>query len=468
MEIVCLCPTSPDVGCLWEGPATEIVSHFRYDHQELLLHSNRFYIDVSRCGTQNKLLCLDNETYLIQTNVELPSGLLELKLRYVGPHKKALAFTYDLEICIGRIAFKLMLGEKCNPVTAKKGYIEADLDLIALASGCDALRKVLCILHITNTSPIGTPQIECPDIQNSSDIESNASSEKVEESGDSTNNNINNSEDQVDSLILRPRSPKIKRQSSLRSSFWGSFFFEDLNIPPKRSESFTSLQSYSVIETDDGTDNEEEKCATCNERLCPPIFLCAEGHSVCGLCKFVSCKLCSQPITDIRNTDLEEICKKVNRRCKWGCFEKHPYEEIRLHEVSCRLCEYKCCLCPTKGNFEAIRTHFKLLHSSVKVHENLTNKFARNSTFAIISRLVGIFYCCCEMKNNRILWSASYCGPPDLWFSCELKFKGKKSDMSYFLQRNSRANIYKLSLDLNSLKSLGIKDKYATLTVSNY
>lgn len=112
-----------------------------------------------------------------------------------------------------------------------------------------------------------------------------------------------------------------------------------------------------------------------------------------------------------------------------------------------------------------MKSHFKLLHSSVKIYETLTNnKFPRNVCFAIIAGDHGIFYCSSTQRNGNIEWNVTFCGPKERWFSCDLKIKGKKEELTYSFRHN--LNIYTLALSTADLKAAGLKDKYAVLEIS--
>lgn len=473
MEAVWLCPTPPEVGCSWEGWARDVVTHFRNEHEELLLYSNTFSVNTASSAAENKLLCLDNEIYLVQTKVASSRGILELRLRYFGSHEQALALRYNVQICIGQYAFETLPGEKCSVINIKNGYFEVDLQLIALASGQQDLSDLICLLNIgktapmVNETPLTTPKRNS--YSESNDVLKATSTQEVLSKDASliSKDKQDTTEDPVELRI----SPRFIRNSSQRNSFLESFFFEELEskIHDRNTLGYVSeIEEHFHIDIDSSL-----RCSTCGmDYMLPPIFLCMDGHSVCGGCRFEPCGICGFDINDLRNTDLEEASKRrALYACKYaalGCLEQHPYEGIKTHQAICRYCIYKCPICPSEGKLSEITTHFKVLHSSVKMHEGLVNKFPRNTTFSIVNRDVGVFYCCSQLTNRGIQWNVDFCGPKERWFSCELRIKSKKAEVSYPLIRKTAKNRYGLTLTLGDLKATGLKDKYATLYIFSY
>lgn len=449
VEAIYLCPS--DTFCPWEGKAEEILQHFHKQHEDLLVTSNTFPIDVSDSTTQNRLLSLKNEVYLIQTSVSVPDARLLLKVRYLGAPEQALAFVYALSIRVGNYAFKSLPDEDCQIIYVKNGGIEVDLQMIKLACGTMTLRSVICVLNIT-----------------SRDNFSDGESAKISETSDEDIPIKLAENDGVISLRKRKGLMRINssersstRTTKFRNSFLQNFFYDDVSLTDSASVHSFYLGNNNIF------NNPELECATCCTEMCPPIYVCMNGHSVCGACKNEKCRQCNQEVLDIRNTDLEDISMKKQHYCKyaqWGCGERGNCIDIRRHEVNCRFCVYKCCLCPQEGKFSEIRSHFKLLHSSVKIYETLRNKFPKNTNFAIISSEYGIFYCVSSQTNGNIEWNVTFCGPKERWFSCDLKIKGKKEELSYSFRRN--VHIYTLTLSQADLKASGVKDKYAVLEIS--
>lgn len=384
---------------------------------------------------ENKLLVFKGDIYLIQTKVSAVDGKLMLKVRYLGTPEQACGFVYSVNIRAGNYAFKQLPDETCQVIYAKDGGVEIDLQMIKLTCGIADLEYVVCVLDISLRN--GYSMVDDGKIKIVDDVVSRRKRALIHTNSieKTTHNNNKN-----------------------RISFLQNFFYDD--------QSDTN-SVYSLYLEDNLFHNPELECATCSGEMCPPIFLCMNGHSVCGACKNEKCRNCGQDILDIRNTDLEDISAKKQHSCKYatyGCGERGNCNEIRKHEVNCRFCVYRCCLCTQEGKFSELKSHFKMLHASLKVYETLRVKFVKNSSFVIISSEYGIFYCVSAQTNGWIEWSVTFCGPKERWFSCDLKIKGKKDELSFSFSRH--VNVYSLVLSQAYLKASGVKDKYAVLEIS--
>lgn len=448
-EAIYLCPASPSQMCSWEGKAGEIGNHFYNTHSDLIVTANTFPINVSRSVKQHKLLLLRNDIYLIQIQVSVPDGKLMLKVRYLGTPQQALSFVYTVNIRVGNYGFKWLTNEDCQIIYTKGDGVEIDLQMIKLTCGNMDLHYVICVLNITTRCNF----LKSANIKNylSEDADDEEPSPLLRRNDTTIRKRKDSNE-----------ASQFTRNNKTRNSFLQNFFYEDSIL---NNHSVDSNSTYSLHLEDFA--NPELKCATCCTEMCPPIYLCMNGHSVCGVCRNEKCRSCHQDILDIRNTDLEDISVKKQHSCKYvsyGCCEKGNWNEIQKHEVNCRFCVYKCCLCLHEGKFSDLKSHFKLLHSSVKIYETLRNKFTKNITFAIISNEYGIFYCTSLQNNGNIEWNVKFCGPEERRFSCDLKIKGKKDEVAYSFRRN--VNVYSLILSQADLKAAGLKDKYAVLQIS--
>lgn len=211
------------------------------------------------------------------------------------------------------------------------------------------------------------------------------------------------------------------------------------------------------------------RCRNCHIIMTPPIFMCSEGHSVCLTCKSLNCGICGIEITDITNTDLEDISRSIAHPCRFaelGCKEFYSCCNIRQHEIYCDHFKYKCPICCLHtGKYCDIKSHLKLLHPSTKIVEEYSYPFPRNSDF-IFANKYGIFHCTAPLKVNSIEWTVRFCGLEPISFVCKVKITGKKTEKVYMLQRHEDG--YKSIIFLDELKSLRLKDKNAVLYLSEY
>lgn len=59
------------------------------------------------------------------------------------------------------------------------------------------------------------------------------------------------------------------------------------------------------------------ECPVCLEVMSSPIFQCQSGHSLCNTCTSnlcpPNCPICRQPMTQMRNWQLEDLISKVSQ-----------------------------------------------------------------------------------------------------------------------------------------------------------
>ncbi|CAH1118456.1 unnamed protein product [Phaedon cochleariae] len=93
---------------------------------------------------------------------------------------------------------------------------------------------------------------------------------------------------------------------------------------------------------------EELLCPVCDHYMCPPIYLCVTGHSLCEDCfkKVKTCPKCrAAKSNNARNYALEGVHGKLNVPCKfaiYGCDFILPGEDIKKHQVFCSYARVHC------------------------------------------------------------------------------------------------------------------------------
>lgn len=80
------------------------------------------------------------------------------------------------------------------------------------------------------------------------------------------------------------------------------------------------------------------ECPICIEYLCAPIYICANGHSICSKCKkkIRTCPFCQVAIGNSRNYTLEEICGTLEVCCAnaiKGCTFTGKVKNTREHTL---------------------------------------------------------------------------------------------------------------------------------------
>ncbi|XP_053607938.1 E3 ubiquitin-protein ligase Siah1-like [Plodia interpunctella] len=117
------------------------------------------------------------------------------------------------------------------------------------------------------------------------------------------------------------------------------------------------------------------ECPVCMETMSAPIFQCQSGHSLCSSCTRVlsppNCPICRQPMTQIRNWQLEEIIAKAKVSCpnkNQGCVYTMVNCDVEEHLKECIFREMDCPLgavfgkCSWKGHLKMMIEHFKERH----------------------------------------------------------------------------------------------------------
>lgn len=84
------------------------------------------------------------------------------------------------------------------------------------------------------------------------------------------------------------------------------------------------------------------KCPVCYEIPEDQIFLCQNGHTICGKCS-ASVQICPQcrvslTLVKVRNRTLEALLDKLKFECsnkELGCKEQVGRKEIKRHLIDC-------------------------------------------------------------------------------------------------------------------------------------
>ncbi|XP_063236831.1 probable E3 ubiquitin-protein ligase sinah [Bacillus rossius redtenbacheri] len=107
------------------------------------------------------------------------------------------------------------------------------------------------------------------------------------------------------------------------------------------------------------------ECPVCEERMAPPMILCAGGHSVCGPCRtmVVNCPLCYRAFTQARDFLLEAVFEElVPVACphqRRGCCHLAVARELADHVAACPHGDLRCPVdgCLWAGPRSELRRH---------------------------------------------------------------------------------------------------------------
>ncbi|KAG5879691.1 hypothetical protein JTB14_006476 [Gonioctena quinquepunctata] len=211
-------------------------------------------------------------------------------------------------------------------------------------------------------------------------------------------------------------------------------------------------------------------CSSCGILLSPPIYICPCGQNFCDECQTSNCRICNEDVTYEHNSELEKKFNRFLLPCRYkayGCPEKLIYNELSNHEHNCTFCDYKCPIdgCYFEGQFKHTCKHLKLIHGSTRMLESFIVVFQNIPEAFLVNEDRGIFYCCVQYYDDRVLWQAKFCGPMEKRFFCELKFKDGKIKQPLLLTRKN--NIYSIEISHQELKRLKLKAKHAVLTITS-
>jgi len=126
---------------------------------------------------------------------------------------------------------------------------------------------------------------------------------------------------------------------------------------------------------------DELECPVCLKTIMdPPIFLCENGHGLCGSCREdiknrgQPCPVCRGALTEVRNHMVEQILDKLPRnKCIYnGCqFEKRNLDLVKKHEVECRHRLVSCGTCKKEIAVFSLTNHLSSVHQSTPVDFDL-------------------------------------------------------------------------------------------------
>ncbi|KAL3277499.1 hypothetical protein HHI36_012845 [Cryptolaemus montrouzieri] len=482
LKTVYICPTDKSLQCSWEGASGDILDHFIMEHEELLLHSSEVDINLD-ISSENRLLFLDEEIYLIQ--IRIVEDILKIGLRYLGPKRLANNFSYDIVLKVdGQNYFYNYFGNVPSIFDIVDGFWNIKLHFLRILHA--DLNTVQCNFSISNRNEVLEDIIPKNEVIEDKIPRNEVIEEIIPKNEDHDNENDNSrveedlsdlgtviEDDEIDDILNEDTD--ILR-NSVNKSFEGDALdnISTLNFSLLENSSRHCRRYSSVMGIPEELFMEKEttglSCSNCFINMLPPIYLCEKEHNICSDCRYESCKICYGVVTENRNKELEDQSRKCLHLCRYhseGCLESFMYNEIRNHEMKCSFCIYKCIHdCTFKGKFSELCSHFKLNHSSCKIIYATPVDFPRNSEFFICDNKLGIFHCTSSTTKNSFRWVVFSLGPRDRKYSCELTFKGARTKDVLFLKKLE--DQYSLAATKEDLRKMKVKDKNAVLTITSY
>ncbi|XP_052759389.1 E3 ubiquitin-protein ligase siah-1-like isoform X2 [Galleria mellonella] len=174
------------------------------------------------------------------------------------------------------------------------------------------------------------------------------------------------------------------------------------------------------------------ECPVCMETMLGPIFQCQSGHSLCikcttSLCPPI-CPLCRQPMTQMRNWQLEEMISKAKVPCPnktFGCVYMMESNDVQDHLKECIFREMDCPLglvfgrCSWHGKLKEMMDHFKERHplncnvnTDTDVELNNINVKEDDRYMYLISqgKLLFIITMKIDTLQNMVYWTIQHIG----------------------------------------------------------
>lgn len=110
------------------------------------------------------------------------------------------------------------------------------------------------------------------------------------------------------------------------------------------------------------------ECPVCFEYLCPPVFQCQNGHSICYKCHshMPTCPECrSDMAQSCRNYTIEKILESIQVKCRFPSCEVVTTLAARAgHQANCPFNPYVECLVQTCNMVvEDLPAHMKSHHN---------------------------------------------------------------------------------------------------------
>lgn len=96
------CPVQPLGSCLWRGPITSLLEHFRNEHSECIVeHPYKFQPEYNESYDKNILMIAYGFLFLIQMKFRKNFDKISFNIRFIGTPSLSNLFLYKLEITNG-------------------------------------------------------------------------------------------------------------------------------------------------------------------------------------------------------------------------------------------------------------------------------------------------------------------------------------------------------------------------------
>ncbi|XP_049800830.1 E3 ubiquitin-protein ligase SIAH1B-like [Schistocerca nitens] len=225
------------------------------------------------------------------------------------------------------------------------------------------------------------------------------------------------------------------------------------------------------------------ECPVCYEYMASPIFMCPNGHNLCGSCLTKCnelCPTCDMRIDSRRNLALEQLSVTSLYPCSYsnrGCPQKLPAHVKLSHEAGCAYRPLACPLvCGWRGRRDQLLSHVTMAHPgrySMKNHDlphfwqSITQSdcfqdyrhavFAFGETFAYVRRF--------SMERRKMHLAVLLMGDPARASNFRYKFKMAKDDSDRHKSMSLACSVhsYDETLDAIFLKNSCITLDFETL-----
>ncbi|KAF5289634.1 hypothetical protein FQA39_LY14992 [Lamprigera yunnana] len=379
VQLVYMCPATQKESCSWEGTSLDVLDHLLYEHPNIILESNTFWIDLSQ-PFKNHIMATKSGLFLVQTQMTNRKMNVRFQLRFLSfDNADVNLLRYTVEIVCNSIGFtNENANEKYNPVVNVNNGVEVDIQAIELVVG----RKIRRILVKINIHQYFKKSLNCVNVKN-----------------------LKIDKDECDSASLNHFFNDLNEEDNDAKSTECDI---NENNECLRSESMCEIETPLIeVTVPIFFSIDTLRCTNCKCYMIPPIHICPNSHNVCYNCRSNMCNVCNESITSSRNKELEDYSKTLDIPCRYkelGCTTKLKYYDIRKHELNCVHYTYKCELCTYEGKLGEIATHFRIAHPSTKIYETMSGiHFPKGSNFIILNSF-GVFYCTSSATDIYIEW----------------------------------------------------------------
>jgi E3 ubiquitin-protein ligase SIAH1 len=235
------------------------------------------------------------------------------------------------------------------------------------------------------------------------------------------------------------------------------FQLETLHNTPLPTQHITSMSLNTISVTNDFM--EELKCPICYMYIETPIFLCVNGHSICGTCRqqVFRCPECRLPFSNARNRMLERIMSAITLPCKnttFGCTTRVSLFD-QMHEKVCAHRHFPCPIstCAWDNRLSGMTGHLETRHAALVhvSHAKFITTLKNFRTFTSWENVLlyneNIFYQSSRIESDTFHTCIFHVGRENKTIGFSYNIKIRRSDGNEQVTPNHRVYHYENKMD---------------------